>query len=408
MILLRLRLLHLELLQPTLKNINKDWLTKKLVIGGEALHFSQFSYLLERGIDVEIINEYGPTEATVGCSTYVFKTSGDNEGLINNIPIGKPIDNMQLYIVDESNSLLPVGVVGEMCIGGAGLARGYLNLADLTAEKFIQNPFSNEPGSKIYKTGDLCRWQPDGNIEYLGRKDDQVKIRGYRIELAEIESILQQCDLVNQAVVLVKEDKEGNKKLIGYVVPKNEFHKEGLTDFLKSKLPKYMLPSMWVELQSLPLTTNGKIDKKALPDPNGGELSGKEYIAPRNELEEKFVVIWQELLEIDKVGIHDDFFDLGGHSLLALRLSSQIERNLLISIPLNVLFQFTTISDLSRYVGIQTNSNDNNRNKTAFKLVDVYTPIMEQVTKIIDLIYLAQQSGVDIVLNGEQLQLKSC
>jgi non-ribosomal peptide synthetase component F len=156
---------------------------KKLVIGGEALHLGQFEYFIANDINVEIINEYGPTEATVGCSTYGFQTLDNKEGLKNNISIGKPIDNAQIYILNDRNELMPVGVVGELCIGGEGVARGYLNRADLTAEKFIQNPFSKEPGERIYKAGDLARWNVDGNIEFLGRKDDQVKINGYRIEL---------------------------------------------------------------------------------------------------------------------------------------------------------------------------------------------------------------------------------
>jgi acyl-coenzyme A synthetase/AMP-(fatty) acid ligase/acyl carrier protein len=362
---------HLELLRSTVPNNNSGgWLTKKLVIGGEALHLSQFNYLVEKGVDVEVINEYGPTEATVGCSTYSFRTLEDNENLKNNVPIGKPIDNTQLYIVNDQNELLPLGVVGELCIGGAGVARGYLNRDELTAEKFIQNPFDNQAGSAIYKTGDLARWKTDGNIEYLGRKDDQVKVNGYRIELGEIESTLQQCDLVSQAVVLAKEDTRGSKRLIGYIVAKTEFNREAITDFLKSKLPDYMVPTMWVAMESLPLTINGKIDRKALPDPEAGELSTKQYVAPRNEIEEKLVAIWQELLEIDKIGIHDDFFDLGGHSLLAIRLVSYIERNLLVSIPLNVLFQFTTISDISKYLEIQASTNDK-ENKTKFELVEI-------------------------------------
>ena len=362
---------HLELLRSTVEEINGNWLTKKLVIGGEALHPGQFDYLVENGVDIEIINEYGPTEATVGCSTYSFQTLDDNEKLNNNISIGKPIDNVQIYILNDQNGLMPIGVLGELCIGGAGVARGYLNSPGLTAEKFIQNPFSKVPGARIYKTGDLARWQSDGNIEYLGRKDDQVKINGYRIELGEIENVLQQCELVHQAVVLAKEDKIGTKRLVGYIVPKKEFNRAGILDFLRSKLPEYMLPSMMVELQNFPLTINGKINRAALTDPDTIELSDKEYKAPQNDVEKKLVAIWQELLDIEKIGIHDDFFELGGHSLLAIRLSSYIERSLLVAIPLNVLFEFTTISALSKYLRIQESINDEGENKTLFKLIDV-------------------------------------
>jgi amino acid adenylation domain-containing protein len=344
--------LHLELLQFTTENIGGDWLTKKLVIGGEALHFSQFSYLVERGIDVEIINEYGPTEATVGCSTYGFKTSGDNEGIINNIPIGKPIDNMQLYIVDESNSLLPVGVVGEMCIGGAGLARGYLNHPQLTAEKFIADPFSIESGARIYRTGDYGKWLADGNIEYMGRYDDQVKIRGYRIELGEIENILLQCKGVLQGVVVARENR-GVKQLVAYIVKGEEFDNEVIIKYLKSKIPEYMVPAFWVSLESLPLTPNGKIDKKALPDFDAENMLRDNYVAPRTEVENQLAVIWRQLLGVERIGIYDNFFHLGGHSLLAMRVLSAIKKELKVDMSIKDLFQYTTINDLGEYIEME-------------------------------------------------------
>ncbi|HET9279981.1 MAG TPA: amino acid adenylation domain-containing protein, partial [Flavitalea sp.] len=209
---------HLQLLQPTIKGRNKGWLTKKLVIGGEALHLSQLDDLINQEVDVEVINEYGPTEATVGCSTYSFHTLSDNGVERNEIPIGKPIDNVQLYILDDDHQLVPVGVIGEICIGGLGVARGYLNRADQSAEKFIPNPFGNDQTERLYKTGDLARWMPDGNIEYLGRKDDQVKIRGYRIELGEVESTLNELAAVNMSCVVAKREGEDHK-LISYYVP---------------------------------------------------------------------------------------------------------------------------------------------------------------------------------------------
>ena len=189
-----------------------------------------------------------------------------------------------------------MGIIGEIHTAGVQVARGYLNRPELTAEKFVANPFSNEPGAKMYKTGDLGRWLPDGNIEYYGRIDDQVKIRGYRIELGEIEKILQQSGLVNEAVVLARENKDGNKQLVGYIVPAKNFSREEITDYLRSRMPEYMVPALWVELKSLPLTPNGKINKKALPAPQESGQYSNEYAAPRNEVETKLVEVWQDLL----------------------------------------------------------------------------------------------------------------
>ncbi|MBC7874935.1 MAG: AMP-binding protein, partial [Ferruginibacter sp.] len=210
---------HLELLQPKFKAFSPGILTEKLVIGGEALHPAQFDLYIEEGIDVEVINEYGPTEATVGCTTYSFHTIAEKDKIKDGVSIGKPINNVVIYILDNENHLVAVGVKGEICIGGAGLARGYLNRPALTAEKFIIDPFNDKTGDRIYRTGDIGRWLPDGNIEYLGRIDDQVKIRGYRVELGEVEHVLQQFESVSQGVVLGKEDKEGGKRLVSYYVP---------------------------------------------------------------------------------------------------------------------------------------------------------------------------------------------
>ena len=338
---------HLELLQPKFKlNIGLS-LTKKLVVGGEALNKSQVGYLAEEKLDVEIVNEYGPTEATVGCSIYRFNTSDDLKDLKDNISIGKPIDNVQLYILGDQNELLPVGIAGELCIGGAGLAREYLNQPDLTKEKFIPDPFSKAPGARIYRTGDLARWQSDGNIEFLGRKDDQVKIRGNRIEPGEIESVIRESELVQNAVVLAKDDNTGSKRLIAYVVPDEKYNKDLLQQFLKTRLPEYMIPGIWMEMENLPLTSNGKIDKKALPDPEVSELLSNEYAAPRTETEEKLASIWQELLSVDRVGINDNFFDLGGHSLLAMRLIPYVRRELESEITIRDIFLNPTIAQLS-------------------------------------------------------------
>ncbi len=347
---------HLELLLPKIRTSNGTLLTKKLVIGGEALLLSQLNYLAEEGLNVTIINEYGPTEATVGCSIYSFDTMGDSESMpkTNSISIGKPIDNVQLYILGENNELLPIGVAGELCIGGDGLARGYLNLADLTADKFIKNPFGSTDGSRLYKTGDLASWSADGNITYLGRKDEQVKIRGHRVELGEIESVLQECPAVRQAAVLTKDSKEGNKQLVAYVVPVYEFDKEELVGFLQSRLPEYMVPALWIELESIPLTINGKIDRKSLPDPDVSAQLIKQYVAPKNELEKTLAEIWQNVLELDQVGVEDDFFDLGGHSLLAIRLIAAIRKAVKVEMEISDIFNYPTIALMAKQVEKQS------------------------------------------------------
>ena len=211
---------------------------------------------------------------------------------------------------------------------------------------------------------------PNGNIEYLGRIDDQVKIRGYRIELGEIESILNQYKGVNQGVVLAKEDSKGSKRLVGYVVPKGEFDKQAIHEYLGSKLPEYMVPSLWVELEFMPLTPNGKTDRKALPDPELKDMAVA-YVAPRNQTEQTLADIWQELLGMERVGIYDNFFELGGHSLLAMSVVSNIERDLLVSIPIKVLFRFTTINDLSKYLEIRAVDNLQEKNTDIFKIIDI-------------------------------------
>ncbi|WP_144716281.1 condensation domain-containing protein [Flavobacterium anhuiense] len=294
-------------------------------------------------------NKYGPTETTVTStiSFYEKGNCGDKE-----ISIGTPIANTQVYILDSEMNLLPVGVVGELCIGGAGVARGYLNREELTAERFIANPFA--AGERIYKTGDLARWLPDGNIEYIGRKDNQVKIRGYRIELGEIENALSLVAGISQCCVLAKEDASGNKRLVGYVVSEEKLDRTYLQDQLKSSLPEYMVPMIWVELDQMPLTSNGKLDRKSLPEPESSDLSTKEYVAPRTETEEQLAAIWQNLLGIEKVGIHDNFFELGGHSLLATRLVSMVRKELSVELSIRDVFEYTSIEALSGHVSLQS------------------------------------------------------
>lgn len=316
-------------------------------MAGEPIPFQ-----VQQGLDaekMEIRNLYGPTEDTTYSTVYQ---------LIKGRPvlIGKPISNSQAYILNKEVDLVPIGLTGEICLGGAGLARGYLNRPELTAEKFIGNPFKKQLSARLYKTGDLGRWLPDGNIEYQGRLDAQVKIRGFRIELGEIEAVLQQCELINEAVVLAPEDKEGHKRLVGYIVSKNKIHKEAIAAYLKNKLPEYMIPGLWVELDELPLTPNGKIDKKALPNPDISEFISKVYVAPRNVLEAQLEDIWKEVLEIERVGIFDNFFELGGHSLKAIQLITRLHKRLNIKTDLAKILANPTINELARVLALEETS----------------------------------------------------
>ena len=320
---------------------------RKVLCSGEALKLKQVELFTEKLPHAELHNLYGPTEAAIDV-TY-WSIPGGQE-IIDMVPIGKPVSNTQIYILGGNNELMPVGVPGEINIGGIQVSRGYLNRPELTQEKFIKDPFIKEGNARIYKTGDLGRWLADGNIEYLGRRDDQVKIRGYRIELGEIESVLQQCEGVSQGVVLAREDGNDNKRLVGYVVPEGVFNKEAVISYLKSRLPEYMVPTIWVELNVLPLTSNGKIDRKTLPDPDVSEQMSDQYTAPRNDLEIKLADIWKNLLAIERVGIYQNFFDVGGHSLLAMRIISAIRKELLVELAIKDIFQYTTINDLSEHI----------------------------------------------------------
>jgi amino acid adenylation domain-containing protein len=290
-----------------------------------------------------VSNAYGPSEASDDVSFYHMTSLPES----SSISIGKPIRNIQLYILGDADQLMPIGVIGELCVSGIGVGRGYWKDEKKTKKSFVKDPFNKEEDARMYRTGDLARWLADGNIEYVGRKDDQVKIRGYRIELGEIESVLTQIESVKQAVVFTKADINGNKRLVGYVVVEGEFDKHYIQDQLKTKLPDYMVPQLWVTLERIPLTRNGKVDKKALPDPDLSDLSTKKYVAPRNETEEKLVAIWQEVLGVDNIGVADDFFELGGHSLNATRLISIIHKQFDVKLSIVDLFDNTILENLS-------------------------------------------------------------
>ena len=325
---------------------NKVLAKKVMIFGGEGFNLKIPGELKKLQYQGSAYNHYGPTEATIGKTIHTI----DLQKSYTSVPIGKPFSNTRIYILDTWNQLVPAGVAGELHIAGEGLARGYLNRPDLTAEKFIQDPFSNKEGAGLYKTGDKARWNSEGEIEYLGRIDEQVKIRGHRVELGEIENELAQAAGVSQSAVQAIEDKQGNKILVGYIVAKESFDKEKTATQLRSRLPEYMIPGIWVAIEQMPLTPNGKINKKALPKPEAGDTGGTTYVAPMNKTEEKLAAIWQELLGIERIGTADNFFERGGHSLLAMRLVSSIRRQLGMELPVKSLFLHPTIAQLASYL----------------------------------------------------------
>ena len=314
----------------------------KVLCGGESLPRDLAQQIL--ATDMELWNLYGPTETTIWSAVERVQSG------LGPVPIGRPIANTQIHVLDHSLGLLPVGVTGELYIGGDGLARGYLNRAELTAERFIENPF--KMGERLYRTGDLARYRADGRLEVLGRVDTQVKLRGYRIELGEIEAVLAAHTNVQEAVVTVREDVAGDKRIVAYVIPTSELVEFGeLRSYLQRLLPDYMVPTAYVSLDSYPLTPNGKVDRNALPAPDSTRSAGGNgYVAPRTETEQALAGIWSEVLGSESVGIEDDFFDLGGHSLLAMRLVASIETRLRRQVPLVSIFQSRTIESLSRYL----------------------------------------------------------
>jgi amino acid adenylation domain-containing protein len=322
---------------------------ERLIIGGEASQWKWVQHLRTLLPAGAVYNHYGPTEATVGVLTYQVESSADtgNGGLT---PIGRPLANAQVYVLDPQLHVVPLGVAGELYLGGAGVARGYLGRADLTAERFVPHPFSTEPGARLYKTGDIVRYCQDGNLEFIGRSDDQVKVRGYRIELGEIEAALGQHPGVREVIVQAREDAVGSKHLVAYVVLQEG---PGLTsgemqNFLRTKLPEYMVPSTLVCLEKLPLTPHGKVDRRALPTPQMSEAEGADsVVTPLSPIEEVLVGLWSEVLGRRPLSISENFFEVGGHSLLATQLISRVRSVLQVELPLRSLFEAPTVAGLA-------------------------------------------------------------
>ena len=326
--------------------------TECFVIGGEALSWEEVRHWRAVSGATRLINEYGPTETVVGCCVYQAG-AGESEAGEGGVPIGQPIENMQMYVFDEQMNCVPVGVSGELYIGGIGLARGYRGRPELTAERFVPHPYSLEAGARLYRTGDAGRYLESGELEYQGRVDSQVNLRGYRIELGEIEAVLRQHEAITDAAVVVRESASGEKQLVAYLVGKGDASAlSQLQVHLKARLPDYMMPTVFVQIDSLPLTSNGKVDRTKLPVPDQLDSHTKKpfvapFVAPRTPFEEQLATIWQKLLKVDQVGVHDNFFELGGHSLIATQLALRVQETFDVSLTLQLIFDNPTINDLA-------------------------------------------------------------
>jgi amino acid adenylation domain-containing protein len=324
---------------------------RHLLFGGEAVSPRHVRTLLRGRPPARLVHVYGPTETTTFATWHLVEQVAENA---TTIPIGRPIANTTLYLLDGNMQPVPVGIPGEVYVGGDGVARGYLNRRELRAERFVPDPFSGNAESRLYKTGDLARYLPDGNVEFLARIDNQVKLRGFRIEPAEIEAALERHPAVEQSLVTVREDVPGDKRLVAYVVPgaSPAPATSQLRSFLGKTLPDYMIPSAFVSLEALPLTPNGKVDRRALPAPDRARPDTEDaYQAPRTRSEEQLAGIWADVLHLDRVGVRDNFFELGGHSLLAVHLFARIEKAFGINLPLATLFGAPTVEQLAPLLG---------------------------------------------------------
>jgi acyl carrier protein len=327
---------------------------RDVITAGEQLRISaEIMSLFEHLQGCRLHNHYGPTE------THVV-TALTLEGPAQHWPalptIGRPIANTQIHVLDSRRQPAPLGVVGEIYIAGAGVACGYRHRSELTAERFVADPFSSDPQARMYRTGDLGRWRADGTIDYLGRNDDQVKIRGFRIELGEIEAQLALHEQVKEAAVIARQEATGEKRLVAYVVARADVEAqqqltvEALREHLKAALPEYMVPSAVVVLERMPLTPSGKLDRRSLPAPDLAAYVSRQYEPPQGEIEEILAGIWQSLLRIERVGRRDNFFELGGHSLFAMQLIGRIQNSLHVTVPIRTLFEFPLLAALAQQI----------------------------------------------------------
>ena len=325
---------------------------RHLILGGDVCRKELVEKVNKLAPDCVVFNHYGPTETTVGALTYRIEP-GQQENRGGSVPLGRPLPGARTYVLDGSLNPVPTATPGEIYIGGPGVARGYFNQPALTAESFIPHPFSDTPGARLYKTGDMGRYLPDGNIEFLGRHDHQVKIRGYRIELGEIEAALRWHPAISQAVAIIDKDESPDLRIVAYFVTNSaqELTQSELRRHMRERLPEYAVPSAFVLLKELPLTPAGKIDRKALPLPaNAARNADVAYIAPRDEMERTIAAVWRDFLGVERMGIHDNFFDHGGHSLVLLQVQSKLREVLQREIPIITMFEYPTISSLSQHL----------------------------------------------------------
>jgi amino acid adenylation domain-containing protein len=325
---------------------------QQLLIGGEALSVSHVSKAVQMLGSTCLINGYGPTEGTTFTCCYRIPAEPGTLIGIRSVPIGSAISNTRVYILDSEYEPVPIGVPGELFIAGDGLARGYLNQPALTAEKFLPNPFSQETGGRLYRTGDMAQWRADGTVEYLGRIDHQVKLRGYRIELGEIESNLRSNPVVQDVAVLLREDVVGDKRLVAYIIPSSPSWEDpgNLRAYLQQMLPDYMVPAHFVVLDEMPLTPNGKLDRRALPAPDTEDVQTGLYVEPSNATEQAMCEVWQEVLKLDRVGIEDNFFSLGGDSILSIQVVSMLKSRDIV-VDIKDIFKHQTIAELAAQIG---------------------------------------------------------
>jgi len=351
---LKLTPTHLRMLSPLLADAQAPTPASTLILGGEMLNADDLAFWHRNYPQVALINEYGPTETTIGCTHY--RALADQTDL-GPVAIGRPIANTRIYLLDAHRQPVPLGAIGEIYIGGDGVARGYLNRPDLTAERFLVDPFSDRPEARMYRTGDLARYLPDGHLVYLGRNDHQVKLRGFRIELGEIEARLTEHPAVRNAVVLAMGE-GSHKRLVAYVVPADGHDGRGVSDSLVTALrthlaaclPDYMVPAAFVALEALPLSPNGKLERKALPAPDQDALAQQAYVPPRGKIENALTTIWQDLLGLERVGIHDHFFEVGGTSLHTIALKQKIRDTIGFDVSIIDLFTYPTIARLANYL----------------------------------------------------------
>jgi amino acid adenylation domain-containing protein len=347
-----------------------------MLTGGDKLHaFPAGSF------PFQLVNNYGPTENTV-VTTSGLVLNGEQKSSVPSI--GRPIANTQVYVLSKRLRPVPIGAPGELYIGGESLARGYLSRPDLTAESFVPNPFAQTLGARLYRTGDSARFLPDGTVEFLGRLDDQVKIRGFRIELGEIEAALHQFPAVKQCVVVAREDRPGNKYLAAYIVANGQAKTSGaaLSDFLRQRLPEHMIPAAFVMMDKLPVTTNGKLDRQSLPVPDESQLPrATEFLAPRSPVEESLVQVWQDVLGIERVGVHDNFFALKGNSLLVVRLISRLRQMFQVDLPLNLLFEAPTVAQLAVSIAQAQFSNQEDEAKDIERLLEELEQLPDEAVR---------------------------